>query len=326
MNVRTICAVASITLLATGCAGPRNTIEIGSKDIPVDIVLGDQRLAPPPLPPGAGPSDGFPGFLGPPAPRPDPGAPPTPAPPPEACPAADPLGAARLVAMKRAPLPPVPATYVFRNAGSFTIGDAAPISYPPEQTRTVANITPTTTGFEFDVAAELAGETTTSRYRVVNDSQLPDRGIYLIQTVKRYANGDVEAFTPDQGLMLMPFPPPEFGTNLEDELDRQRGSDYRSTGTDPISQTTMILRARIVGKDRANACGEWVDAYDIEVLEGKIVSPTQNIDFTGHYLIAPQYGGLVVKDDLSFTGTDDLEPYENRNTATINDVPRGPAA
>lgn len=326
MKVRTIGTIASIALLTTACAGPRDSVEIGSKDIAVDIVLGDQRPTPPPLPPGSGPVGGFPGFIGPPVPRPEPGAPPPPPPPPEACPIADPNGASKLVALKRAPRPPVPATYRFRNEGAFTLGEGVEITYPPEQTRTVENVTVTSGGYDFDVAATLAGITTTTTYRVINDSPLPDRGIYLIQIVTRFPNGDAEAFTPDRGLLLMPFPPPEFGTNLEDEIDRQRGADYRSTGTDPISQTTMVLHARIVGKDRANACGEWVDAYDIEVEEGKIVGPTKNIDFTGHYLIAPQYGALVVRDDLTFTGTEDFELFESSNVATINAVPLEPTS
>lgn len=324
MTQRRLTAFAIIAMLTTACSGPRSTLEIGSKDIPVDIVLGDQNRQPPTAPPGAGPVTGFPGFIGPPGPRPDPGAPPPPADPPQACPLANPLDASELVARKAAPKPPLPGTYRFRNVGTFANGGGVESAYPPEQVRTVEAVEVTPSGYLFSVAASLAGVTTTTRYSVVNESPAPDRGIYITQIVTRFPNGDIEAFTPDQGLLIMPFPPPEYGTGVEDELDRQRGADYRSTGTDPISQTTMVVQARITGKDRANACGKWVDAYDVQVVSGKIVGPTKNIDFSGHYLVAPQYGGVVVQDDLTFSGTENLESFRRHNIATINVVPREP--
>ncbi len=318
--------IAALALLLAACA-PGSGIEIGSKDVPVDIVLGDQRPPVRALPPGAGPVTGFPGFIAPPVPRPDPGAPPPPAPPPQECPLASPFDAAKLVARKAAPAAPVPAAYLYRNAGTLKIGEGAATAYPPEQTRTVNNVRVVNAGtYEFDVAVLLAGTTTTTTYHVINAGDTPDRGIYIVGIVTLYPDGDTQAWSPDpdQPLLLMPFPPPEYGSNLEDELDRQRGAEYRSAGTDPLSQTTMALQAQIEGKERANACGEWVDAYSVRVISGKIVGPTQNVDFSGTYLIAPQYGALVVQDNLTFTGTQNDEPFESRNRATINRVPVEP--
>jgi hypothetical protein len=325
-RARLIPIIVILTMMLGACAGPRSGIEVGSKDVAVDIVLGDQAQTLAPLPGGGSPVTGFPGFIAPPVPRPEPGAPPPPPPPPQACPLADPLDASKLVALKRAPRPPVPATYLYRNHGTLKVGDGAETAYPPEQTRTVLNVKPDAAGnYEFDVAALLAGVTTTTTYRVLNEGSTPDRGVYIIGTVTRYPNGDTEGFNPDEPILLMPFPPPEYGTNLEDELDRQRGASYRSAGTDPLSQTTMAVEAQVEGKDRANACGEWVDAYSIKIVSGKIVGPLKNIDFTGTYLIAPQYGALVVEDNLTFTGTDDLKNYYSKNRTTINVVPKEPA-
>lgn len=315
-------AVLMVTLAA--CSGPSSSIEVGSKDVSVDIIMGEQTRPVPPIAPGASPIAGFPGFIAPPVPRLEPGAPPPPADPPQACPIANPLDAAKLVAMKAAPLPPVQARYTYRNEGTIT-AEGVTTAYPPEQVREVRNVRATSQdSFEFDVAATLQGVVTTTTYRVLKDGPTLDRGVYIAAIVTRFPSGDTEAFNPDQPLLLLPFPPPEFGTNLEDEIDRQRGQGYRSTGTDPLSQTTMVVEARVVGKERANACGEWVDAWDVEVTQGRIVGPTKNIEFTGHYLVATQYGGLVVKDNLRFTGTEDLEPVQTRNRATINRVPREP--
>ena len=330
MRARNVCMLVLIALLLSSCAGPRAGIEVGSKDVPVDIVLGDQRQAVPPPPPGSSPVTGFPGFIEPPAPRPEPGAPPPPAPLPQACPLANPLEASKLVALKRAPKPPPAASYRYRNKGTIKVGAGVEQSYPPEATHTVRNIQPDGAGnYTFDVAVLLAGVTTTTTYRVLNTGQTPDRGVYIVATLTSYPDGTSEAFTPDQALLLMPFPPPEYGTNLEDELDRQRGADYRSTGTDPLSQTTMVLEATIEGKDRANACGEWVDAFSIKVVQGKIVGPTKNIDFTGTYLIAPQYGALVVDTNLTFTGTETegtrTDTIESHIHSTINKIPTEPS-
>lgn len=325
MRARVRVAIGVAGLLLSACAGPRAGIEVGSKDVAVDIVLGDQRQQVPPPAPGSGPITGFPGFIAPPIPRPDPGAPPPPAPPPQKCPLADPLEASKLVALKSAPKPPAPATYTYRNAGTLKIGAGTATAYPPEQTRTVRNVKPDGAGnYDFDVAATLAGVETTTTYRVRNGGVTPDRGVYILAIVTRFGDGRTEAFNPDQPLLLMPFPPPEYGTNLEDELDRQRGAEYSSTGTDPLSQTTMVLQASVDGKERANACGEWVDAYSIKVEAGKIVGPLKNIDFTGTYLVAPQYGALIVEDNLTFSGTENLEQIQSRNRSTINAVPKEP--
>jgi hypothetical protein len=325
IRIRTVAGIALLALSSAACAGPHAPLEIGSKDVPVDIVLGQQQQLIAPAP-GSNPVAGFPGFISPPIPIPEPGAPPPPAQPPQKCPLASPFDASKLVAYQTAPKPPVPATYVYRNNGMLKVGAGVATSFPPEQTRTVRNVKPDGSGnFDFDVAALLEGVLTTTTYRVMNTEPTPDRGVYIAAVVTTFADGTTESFNPDQPILLMPFPAPELGTGLEDEINHTRGQGYQSAGTDPISQTTMDVQAKIDGKTRANACGEWVDAWDIEVTQGKIAGPTKNVDFTGHYLIAPQYGGLVVQDDLSFSGTENVtETIDSHNVATIDRVPVEP--
>ncbi|GAC1422256.1 MAG: hypothetical protein NVSMB57_15520 [Actinomycetota bacterium] len=223
-------------------------------------------------------------------------------------------------------MPFAPITYQYRNKGTLLDnGTGNDIPFPPQQTRTVQNVKDIGSGnYEFDVATLLLDVTTTTTFRVVNGGTTPDRGIYIVQVVSKFADARTEAFTPDQPILLMKFPPQEFGTNLEDSLNRQKGSAYESTGTDPLSQTTMLLQATIVGKQRVNACGTWVDSYDVQVLTGKILSPTKNIDFKGHFYVAPQYGGLIVQDDLTFQGTDGTRHVRNSNVSSINIVPHDP--
>lgn len=314
---------AALALLAASCA-PSAPLEVGSKQIPVDITLGRSPAArPPALNPSPG---GFPGFLQPPVPRLEPGVVP-PAPEPDPCPVANPNDAAHLVARQTAPLPPVEQTYAYRNQGSFQIGDATRTAYPPVTERTVTGVTALeeNSNYEFGVAITLAGETTTTTYRVLNSGQTPERGVYIVSIVTERADG-ADAFIPEPPILLMPFPPPELGTNLEDELAGVTGPTYRSSGTDPISQTTMVLEAQITGKVGVDACGEWIDAFDIQIVSGRIVGPSKQITFTGRYRIATQYGALVVADDIELSGMDNFEEISSTNRAHIARVPAEPRA
>jgi len=86
-----------------------------------------------------------------------------------------------------------------------------------------------------------------------------------------------------------------------------------------------VLEARIGDtKTRVDACGEWVDAWDIEVLDGRILGPRQQLSFTGSYAIATQYGALVVGDEIEISGTEDLQTVHSRKRARINRVPAEP--
>ena len=322
--VKRVGLVAALALAVGACAGPSAPLEIGSKEIPVDITLGDQGQTPPPRPLGANPSPlAFPGFIQPPIPRPQPGLT-EPHPGVGACPLADPLDAALLVARRSAPALPAQGAYRFRNQGSFTV-DGVETAYPPTTKRTVVDPRPIDAegNFEFGVRISLIDETTTTTYRVLNGGTLPDRGIYIVRVITERASG-TDSFVPHQPILLLPFPPPELGTNLEDEIDDARGDTYRSSGTDPLTSTTMILEARLAGKARVDACGEWIDAFDVEVITGRIVGPSKQITFTGRYAVAPQYGGLIVEDDIQMEGTQDFVPVASANRARINRVPRDP--
>jgi hypothetical protein len=308
--------------LATAACSPQAPLEVGSKQIPVDITLGEQGAA---RPPGLNPSPGgFPGFIQPPVPRIEPGINP-PALPSARCPVASPLDAAELVARQTAPLPPVAATYRFRNQGSFQIGDGARVAYPRITTRRVHDVRAIEgeRNYEFDISIPLADETTTTTYRVLNSGDAPDRGVYIVSIVTERSDG-ADAFIPQTPILLMPFPPPELGTNLEDEVAGVAGPTYRSSGTDPISQTTMVLEAQIAGKVGVDACGEWIDAFDIQIVSGRILGPSKQLSFTGRYRIATQYGALVVEDDIELSGMDNFEQVTSEDRARINRLPKEP--
>jgi len=314
--------LAGLALATSACAGPRAPLEIDTKGIPVDIVLGRQDQ--PPYPPNLNPGPaGFPGFIQPPIPRPQPGIQPPSPPPAEACPPASGLDSPLLAARLTAPLPPTEATYAFRNEGSFQVGEGAPSQYPPITRRTVSDVRAIAGegNFEFDVSIRLLDDTTVTTYRVLNSGTTPDRGVFIARIVTERDEG-ADAFVPTTPIKLLPFPGPEAGTNLEDETEALVGREYRSSGTDPLTQTTMFLEARIAAaKARVDACGEWVDGFEVEVLRGSIVGPAKQISFTGRYVVAPQYGGLIVEDQIDLSGSEALEQLRSANRARINRVP-----
>jgi len=333
--MKKLAASLAMVLLAS-CGGPRTPLDVGAKEFPANILLGKRALeiAPPPLPPRSNPDLAFfPGFLQPPIPRSQPGQIPVTGPAPE-CPPADPNGPSDLAAFNRAPKPPVPATYVYRNSGSYEIEGKERGPYPPASIRTVKNVKSVPLGapddYEYDLEITEAGRVTTSTYRVLNDTTNPRRGVYLVQVVAPGPRG-TDSFSPEPPILLMPFPPPEFGTNLEDETSTTTQGQYRTSGTDSRTQTTMVLEARISPESpklRADACGEWVDGWDIEVTFGRIVSNgvggVKDISFTGHFSLATQYGALVVRDQIVMSGLDGLDNITSTKTSTINSVPLEP--
>lgn len=316
------------SLLMVSCSGPQTPIEISTKEIPVDIVLGEQNKKELPAPPpGVNLTPiGFPGFIEPPPPRRGPQNPGF-VPPPKAgpCPVANPADPADRPAQASAFKPPVPEPYAYRNQGYYETAGLGKIQYPEEIVRTVQNVVPGDAGnYDFQVSIMLGDQLTTTSYRVINDVSQVERGVYMTQVVSPGPKG-FDSFTPSPPILLMPFPGREFGTNLEDETARLVGRKYRSSGTDASQQTSMVLEAQIDSKLLIDACGHWVDSWDIEVTNGQIIGPGRSLNFTGHYYLATQYGALIVRDDLVFMGSDGADKVTIKNVATINRVPREPS-
>ncbi|MCA1840283.1 MAG: hypothetical protein ABR507_02320 [Actinomycetota bacterium] len=312
------------SLVGLSACGPHIPVEIGTKEVAVDIVLGEQNKAEPPL----GPSNinlsplGFPGFIEPAIPRFGTGFVP-PAPPP-ACPVADPQAPAELVAFDSAKKPPLDAVYPYRNSGFFRTQGKGTSDYPPQITRRVHDVVPASNGdYDFMVSIGLGGTETTTSYHVTNNPDSVNRGVFMTQVVTPRENG-FDSFTPSPPITLMPFPAREFGTNLEDETNSLVGRKYRSSGSDASQGTSMVLEAQVDGKSLIDACGHHLDAWDIEVTTGQIVGPGKDLQFTGHYFLATEYGALVVKDDLRFSGTDGLDSVTINNISTIDVLPKEP--
>ncbi|HVE75572.1 MAG TPA: hypothetical protein VND22_02265 [Actinomycetota bacterium] len=329
-SLRVIAILALLVLLGTACAGPKIPLEVGVKEYPTDVILGAQPEPAPPPPPSANLTPGFPGFLQPP--------PPTRELPPEPirvpCPEAHPFTAPKERAPNRATQAPQPASYKFRNNGTFAVtntanGKVVRGAYPAESDRKVLNPQRSDQGgFSFQVEIPQGDRTTTTHYSVTPESPIPSQaGLFIRQIVTRYPDGSADPFDPvGPGLKLIEFP-------------AEPGKNWDTAGTDPDG-TAMLFHARIgievadgddVNTDpdieavvRIDACGEFIQAWLIEVTGGRIVGPGKDITFRALYAVATQFGGLIVYDNVCMSGTDNGNQISNCNEATINSVPKPP--
>lgn len=316
-------AAAVCLLLATACAGPQRPVDLGLKEVPTDVVLGGHAspspaaaavptpgpiALPPPVSVVALPPPTFTTGPEPAAPV----APPTAAP----CPAADPLQAPAREAPPQVPAPPAKASYVFRDDGSYRISgaDARSGRFPATSRRLVGNVVRTSaSSFSYDVAELLGDVTTTTTYDVMGSSPLPAAlppGIYLKQ-VKSVRGSSSSTFAPAPELELAAFP-------------LVRGASVTSSGVDPQSATSMQFTATVTGKARVDACGTPLDSWVLDLTKGKLLSPSQDLDFSATYAMGTQFGGLFLRERTVFAGTDGSEGVSRSNTATITTTPALP--
>ncbi|HUR50412.1 MAG TPA: hypothetical protein VMY88_12910 [Acidimicrobiales bacterium] len=315
-------ALLSATLTA-GCGAPERPLDLGFKEVPSDVVLGAQTEATAdPRPDSAAPHVTLPpSIVALPPPTFEVGRRPGVTPPPlAACPAGDPLEAPEIEAPTSIDAPPAPGQYLFRNQGTFEVSgpDARRGTFPPTSLRTVQLVSRDDDGrvFEFSVTELLGDITTTTTYRVIRAAEVggtpsvtADPGLYIRQVDSRGASGESAVFTPTPPLKLAALP-------------LVRGARVEARGVDPTTATTMSFVSTISGKSRVDACGEPLDTFTLELTEGAVLSPEQDLDFAATYALGTQFGGLILREVVAFTGTDGDAGVSRSNSATISQTPR----
>lgn len=310
-------------LLVTGCGGPARPLDLGFKEVPSDVVLGAQTSPTPTALPSVGPVSVVP--LPPPPsvvslPPPPFDVPPTATPPPplsspSACPPEDPLAAPKVEAPTTITAPPVQAAYLYDNVGTYSVSgaDARTGSFPARTLRIFNHIQKLSAGtFSYDVSELIGDTTTTTTYLVSTDSVGNQRdGLFLNKMTYRRSDGTAATFTPTPPLELAALP-------------LLRGATMDQRAVDPQTQTAMSFTTTIEGKARVFACGEPLDTWTIHLSKGSLVSPTQNLQFDATYQLGTQFGGIVLRDAVAFTGTDGNAGIQRSNRATISSVPRQP--
>jgi len=320
-------ALLALTLVAgltAGCGAPERPLSLGFKEVPSDVVLGAQTPASTtvtapaastaltPLPPI---------IVALPPPPFEIGRRPSPPPPPVAtCATADPLRAPSLEAPANIEAPPADGQYLFRNKGTFEVSgpDARRGSFPATSVRTVKLLSKDESGrvFDFTVAETLGDITTTTTYRVVRSARLEaaaegtaEAGLYIRRVESRRPDGQSAVFTPAPELKLASLP-------------LVRGERVEARGFDPTTATTMSFVSTVAGKARVDACGEPLDSFTLELTEGAVLSPGQNLEFAATYAVGTQFGGVILRETVAFSGTDGDAGVSRSNTSTITQTPR----
>lgn len=310
-----IAALAALFLVAA-CAGPRAPIDVGSKEVPIDLLLGAKvaKVAQAPLPPLEIPvtPQGLVTFR--PVPVLEPPAPAT-TEPPGPCPEMDPLAVPKKVATNNISAPPKPGTYTARTVGRFRVGgaNAQDVLLNPSSTIVVGSPMQEAAGTTtFDFTVKNGNAETTSTYRIVPLGVSPSPpappsaggvtatvpndapklspaapGLYLA----RVSSPGSVGFTPTAPGILVTRFPIDLGTTID------------TSGTDGV--TTTSWRTTVKAKETVDACGTPIDTYRIELSNGRTVTGknAESITFTGVINLGTQYGGLPLFQRTDATGT-----------------------
>jgi len=115
----------------------------------------------------------------------------------------------------------------------------------------------------------------------------PDRGVAITRIETQDSQGNtVSEFNPSTPVLILPLP---VSTNEE----------YQSVGVDPVTGQTLTHRAHVLARERVDACGEVVDGWAVEAEQ---TSSNPNAPVVSYrYLVAPQYGGLIVSEKLTYS-------------------------
>lgn len=202
--------------------------------------------------------------------------------------------------------PPTEGVYTFRQDGSFEQGERSG-DLPDEVQRSVENVTLAEDGgYTYDVVIDQLGRRTTTTYEVTDqgDTDLVP-GIYLVSIVSETEDDD----QPDQ---FRPVPPVKIF-----QLPAEPAMTWTSAGTDALNQMSMVAEGTIVAKSRIEGCDELFDAWETEV-SVSIIGVQKQLEIQATYHVATQYGGFVIADSVTMTGTDQGEPVSQTVTTTLN--------
>lgn len=312
-RVRLVVLLMLVVITGPACSGPTHSLDVGIKEVPSDIVLGSPESgapAPAPVPPAVpvvvGP--GLPpGLFAP------PGAPARSSTtlPPKPCPDTDPLMAPKRQATTTISDPPPEGTLPFRVQGGFSVSgpDAREGRFPADSTRTVAQLHATGTGFTYEVAAALAGTTTTTGYQVINRSSVPgELGLYVTFIGTQSATGAKSSFHPALPMKLV-------------DLPMIANNSVTAAGTDPISATTVSWSTTVKQKQRVAACGTMLDSITVVLDSGRVDGPDTDADFSATYSIATQFGGLSLADTVKIAGREGFDTIARDISSTVSADP-----
>jgi hypothetical protein len=117
----------------------------------------------------------------------------------------------------------------------------------------------------------------------------PERGISLMKLQRIDAAGNSSELTFSPAVLYLP-------------LDIVPGEEFNSVGIDPRTGSVLQNQARVLKRERVDACGEVVDGWAVESTQtfsgtGQTAPPR-----TYRYIVAPQLGGIIIGEEIHTTG------------------------
>lgn len=324
MTRLTVPMLALVAVAVTGCAGPEPRVDFGGKAVPINVAFGKSasdaasppRAAVPVLQPGPGGVGvilvlpGFPGLRPPALVPPAPGAvtPVVPVAPsaalPAACPAQDPLAFPQREATNVVTGEVPEGAFPYRGTGSFTVnGKKTPFS--GTDLKTVKRLEPDAVGRDrYSMSFRVLDVPFTVTYVVQLPVEAVPGEIGLGSTVQDSTDGSGASFRPVEPLRLL-------------QLRAERGASWTEASSDPLSASSGTVEGTVVDKVRLNACGKPVEAWK-SVVTQRIVTPGQDITATRTLFFGTGYGGLLLGEQVSYTGTAGGDDVSGESTTTIN--------
>lgn len=315
-RLRLPAVVLVMALVVAGCGGPKPKLSFGGKAVPVNVSFGkpgpdDPRSQVPielaPVPSGFGvvpvPVGRQTTFVTEP--------PPPPAGPPKAlCRIADPTDPNDLPkteAGRDFAGPPKNGVLPFRVDGSYAEDgeDGDKIEYRGVLTRVVSDARTEPDGsIRFTVGTVGGAVNTTATYV---STQANDRipGAFALESLEANA-ADIEgrpsfkAAKPLTQMQMRPTP----------------GLAFNDASTDPLTGSAYTVSGKVIGKSRVDACGQLVEAWQVTLTQ-RFVTPLQRVDSEVNYWVATQYGGLIVKEAVHYSGTAGRTEFEGTYEASV---------
>jgi hypothetical protein len=124
----------------------------------------------------------------------------------------------------------------------------------------------------------------------------PERGISLVKLQRIDAAGNSSELTFSPGVLYLP-------------LEIVPGEEFNAVGIDPRTGAVLQHQAKVIKRDRVDACGEVVDGWVVESTQtfsgaGQAAAPR-----TYRYIVAPQLGGIIISEEIHISnaqGTTDV--------------------
>lgn len=346
-------ALVGVPLLTSGC-GPSVPVQLGIKNVPLDIAVGNDSK--PPVPrggPAPAPVDqALPAFV----PATTSVAPAaavrSAAPPPPlvvgsgvVCPELDSTRASPAAATPEVDDEATAGAWPNRNTGTLTINGAA-VALPPQDTWMVSAVGQpsqgvydftehgTTLGFP---GADAVFKASNSTSAPANPLVSPTSSFGLSQLVVNFPGG-AWVYRPANALKLLATPAAQSSTYQPDPgnpaIPNTTGS-WNDVQSDPTDGSTMSIQASDLGQVRVNACGTPVDAWQVDAtiaITGTTIATSAGpspatTDLTLHvtYSVATGLGGLIVDEQVKTVPNSDGTPstfagvaFTDNTTSTLS--------